>query len=78
MMVSGAMLHSLPAGYRFDLRARALLPWVETPSARRARAKDLAAKRLKRLAEDAAGERAAGFVIEPRRGARREELEASE
>src|SRR6266571_3777249 len=26
MMVSGAVVHSLPAGYRFDLRSRALLP----------------------------------------------------
>jgi cyanophycinase len=25
MMVSGAVVHALPAGYRFDLRARALL-----------------------------------------------------
>jgi hypothetical protein len=24
-MVSGAVLHSLPSGYRFDLRGRALL-----------------------------------------------------
>src|SRR5213594_4102200 len=26
MMVSGAILHSLPSGYRFDIRARMLLP----------------------------------------------------
>jgi cyanophycinase len=30
VMVSGAVLHSLPSGYRFDMRARALLP---TPDA---------------------------------------------
>jgi cyanophycinase len=30
VMVSGAILHSLPSGYRFDMRARALLP---TPDA---------------------------------------------
>jgi hypothetical protein len=30
VMVSGAILHSLPSGYRFDIRGRALLP---TPDA---------------------------------------------
>jgi cyanophycinase len=29
VMVSGAVLHSLPSGYRFDMRARALLPTPE-------------------------------------------------
>lgn len=29
VMVSGAVLHSLPSGYRFDVRARALLPTPE-------------------------------------------------
>jgi hypothetical protein len=29
-MVSGAVLHSLPSGYRFDLRSRTLL--VEEPA----------------------------------------------
>jgi cyanophycinase len=29
MMVSGAVVHALPAGYRFDLRARRLLPTAE-------------------------------------------------
>jgi cyanophycinase len=29
MMVSGAIVHALPAGYRFDLRARTLLPSPE-------------------------------------------------
>jgi cyanophycinase-like exopeptidase len=28
MMVSNARLHSLPSGYRFDLRARRVLPLV--------------------------------------------------
>src|SRR6266513_3509647 len=28
MMVSGAILHSLPSGYRFDLRSRALVPFA--------------------------------------------------
>jgi hypothetical protein len=28
MMVSNARLHSLPSGYRFDLRARRVLPMV--------------------------------------------------
>jgi cyanophycinase len=29
MMVSGALVHALPSGYRFDLRARRLLPAAE-------------------------------------------------
>jgi len=78
MMVSGAVLHSLPAGYRFDLRSRALLPSLEAPSARRARAKELATKRLERLARDAAREGADSFAVDRRRRVRREELEASE
>src|SRR2546428_5606705 len=36
MMVSGAILHSLPAGYRFDLRTRTLLPRADEGVATRA------------------------------------------
>src|SRR2546427_10712131 len=35
MMVSGAVLHSLPSGYRFDLRARAIQPLVPALTDRR-------------------------------------------
>jgi cyanophycinase len=40
VLVSGVVLHALPPGYRFDLRARALLPRLrEVPAAgRRGRA----------------------------------------
>ena len=37
MMVSGAVLHSIPSGYRFDLRARALIqPEAASPPVREA------------------------------------------
>jgi cyanophycinase len=35
MMVSNARLHSLPSGYRFDLRARRVLPRVVPPALKR-------------------------------------------
>jgi cyanophycinase len=66
MMVSGAVLHSLPAGYRFDLRRRVLLD-AEEPVAERRRARKVepAAERLRRLAravdvEGAGGRRRSG------------------
>src|ERR671924_374482 len=34
MMVSGAILHSLPSGFRFDLHARSLLPVTDAEPAR--------------------------------------------
>src|SRR5207302_11335799 len=37
MMVSNARLHSLPSGYRLDLRARRVLPFVVTKDERNAR-----------------------------------------
>jgi hypothetical protein len=37
VLVSGVVLHALPPGYRFDLRARVLLPRLQAvPAARRA------------------------------------------
>src|SRR5437879_5269213 len=57
MMVSNARLHSLPAGYRFDLRARRVLPLLVTKNEQLAR---LAQGRVKviegRLAERQASE----------------------
>src|SRR5207253_8834236 len=51
MMVSGAILHSLPAGYRFDLNTRALLPMAEEPVPKRAVAEaESARRRMQRLA----------------------------
>jgi cyanophycinase len=74
MMVSGAILHSLPSGYRFDLRARALIAMAEEP--RRRRRSETALARLRRLSRETALEGADSF--DPERRRRREEREASE
>ena len=78
MMVSGAILHSIPSGYRFDLRSRRLGPQV--PDALRVRERRRRAetpeRRLERLSRELAVEGADSFVLERRRG--REEREASE
>lgn len=76
MMVSGAVVHSLPAGWRFDLRERALIPRSEEPQ-RAARARETAKSKLRRMERDVAAEGANSFVIERRR-ARQPEREASE
>jgi cyanophycinase len=77
MMVSGAILHSLPAGFRFDLRNRVLMPAEEQESARQVRTRESAQAKLRRLSRDMAAEGANSFVLERRRG-RRPEQEASE
>src|SRR6266550_866417 len=46
MMVSGAILHSLPSGYRFDLRRRRLVPQVTTITARDERVAESATRRM--------------------------------
>ncbi|HJP65818.1 MAG TPA: cyanophycinase [Actinomycetota bacterium] len=74
MMVSGAVLHSLPSGYRFDLRSRALIARAEEPKRRRRTESPLA--RLRRLSRETALEGADSFDLERRR--RREDREASE
>src|SRR5438105_1908420 len=53
MMVSNARLHSLPAGYRFDLRARRVLPLDVSPNARIAQ---LAQGRIAKMVRQAAAE----------------------
>jgi cyanophycinase len=80
MMVSGAILHSLPSGYRFDLQTRALLPVEAEPGDRSARQRESAARRLQRLSRALAAEGANSFTVERRRRrrARRDEQEASE
>jgi cyanophycinase len=76
MMVSGAVLHSLPSGYRFDIRARALLP--ESDRAPQAlRVPPTARKRLRQLTRRIAAEGANSFVVE-RRGRPQRDREASE
>jgi cyanophycinase len=76
MMVSGAVLHSLPSGYRFDLTARALLPSDVDPN-RREVTPPRSRRGLKRVARAVAAEGADSFVVERRRGSARKE-EASE
>jgi cyanophycinase len=67
MMVSGALLHSLPSGYRFDLRARAVQPLVPALADRRVKRVETASKRLRALAREMAAEGADSFVMERRR-----------
>ncbi len=76
MMVSGAILHSLPGGYRFDLQERKLLPSVATASDNVVEERPgRAPAQLRRLARDMAREGANSFSVErPARRAR----EASE
>jgi hypothetical protein len=70
MMVSGATLHSLPAGFGFDLEQRALLPVAE-PTIR------LGGRSKRRLSRALATEGADSFSVEgPARPER--EREASE
>jgi cyanophycinase len=78
MMVSGAVVHSLPAGYRFDLRSRTLMPFPEPGARPRGRARETAERRLRRLSREVAVEGADSFVLERRTRSPREEREASE
>lgn len=79
MMVSGAILHSLPSGYWFDLEARRVLPKVEAVGERQLKSVESARKRLARLSREIAAEGADSFVVERRRRrSPKEEKEASE
>jgi cyanophycinase len=78
MMVSGAILHSLPSGYWFDLEARQLIPKTEAIGERQARTAESARKRLARMAKQIAAEGADSFVVERKRRTAKEEKEASE
>jgi cyanophycinase len=79
MMVSGAIIHSLPAGYRFDLRSRSLIQPSEDGK-RRTKRRETALARLRRLSRESALEGADSFDLERRRRRRRrgEDREASE
>jgi len=76
MLVSGVVLHSLPAGARFDMAARALLPNIDMLTERRAVSKAAAARQFQRLARQMGADSDEDFVIE--RGSRTREPEASE
>ncbi|TMG30066.1 MAG: cyanophycinase [Chloroflexi bacterium] len=74
MMVSNARLHSLPAGYRFDLRARRVLPLDVSPNARIAQ---LAQGRIAKMVRQATAEGRNDRAIERSR-LRHEDRKASE
>src|SRR5437667_6012892 len=77
MMVSGAILHSIPSGYRFDLRTRTVLSTAQASTDRKARLEETARRRVQRLSRRIAAEGANSFVVD--RGRMREQLpEASE
>jgi cyanophycinase len=77
MMVSGAILHSLPAGHRFDLRERALHPTTSQMEDRLEQAAESSRRRLQRLSRKIAAEGANSLAVERRRR-RDQEREASE
>src|SRR5438094_894160 len=74
MMVSNARLHSLPSGYRFDLRARRVLPLDDS---KRERIAQLAQGRIARMVRQAAADGRDDRALERRR-ARHEDQKASE
>jgi len=74
MMVSNARLHSLPSGYRFDLRARRVLPLDDSKTERIAQ---LAQGRISRMVRQAAAEGRNDRALQRRR-VRNEEQKASE
>ena len=77
MMVSGAILHSLPSGYRFDIRTRMLLPDAQKPIRATVRAEQ-AKRQVAKLARTIAAEGADSLAMERSRRRRHEEREASE
>jgi len=78
MVVSGAILHSLPAGQRFDLTARKLLPPVEPSPEKKERTRTRATAEVRRLAREMAIEGVDSLAMERRRRRGEAEREASE
>src|SRR5437899_5679596 len=76
MMVSGVKLHSLPAGYCFDLSERKLLPLIE--SERMIAFARTGQRRLRNLVRQVAAEGADSRAPERRRELREQRLKASE
>jgi cyanophycinase len=74
MMVSNVRLHSLPSGYRFDLKARRVLPREVTVNPRVAQ---MAQSRVSRMARQAAAEGRNDRALERRRYTQ-EDRQASE
>ena len=77
MMVSGAILHSLPSGYGFDLTNRTLIEPTAEPTPRHRRVAETANRKLRRIAKAVAVEGADSFAVDRRRRPVPEE-EASE
>ena len=69
MMVSGAILHSLPSGYWFDLQSRTLLPFSHHAGSGHMGPQGSTAKRMQRLSRAIAAEGANSFFDERRRRA---------
>jgi len=84
MMISGVMLHSIPSGYRFDLRKRRLLAPLRPVSAtdrdlaRLATASNVTRKLIRRIAAEGADDTAPERARRRALHARRLEEEASE
>jgi cyanophycinase len=78
MMVSGAILHSLPSGNRFDLASRKLLAPVETVVDRKLRRRAAAPANVRRLAREIAVEGVDSLAMERRRRRDSPERQASE
>jgi cyanophycinase len=71
MMISGVVLHSLPSGYRFDLRSRSLQPPVADLSPRAQRVPHIERQRMRSLAKKIAAEGADSFVVDRHRAPQR-------
>jgi cyanophycinase len=78
IMVSGAVLHSLPAGHSFDLQARTLIPVGGQASASEVRGVETARRRMARLTREIAAEGADSFVTDRKRRGKEQLPEASE
>ena len=78
MMVSGAILHSLPAGQRFDLTARRLLTPVEQAPEKKERIRTRATAEVRRMAREIAIEGVDSLALERQRRRAKTQREASE
>ena len=78
MMVSGAILHSLPAGQRFDLTARKLLAPAEQAPEKKERTRTKATAEVRRLAREIAIEGVDSLALERQRRRAGTQREASE
>jgi cyanophycinase len=78
MMVSGAILHSLPAGQRFDLTSRTLLTPPQHVPEKPARVRTRAPSEMRKLAREIAIEGVDSLALERQRRRAATQREASE